>query len=196
MAVKQKEAIMPIRDFLLLMLIMGAHIIPVYITTIRNPRKTRAAYATFTQQLAESGFNATKHIVNINYVPWLWRIGGWYLGIWVDYAQKKFAVKTTRYESDPIIYDFKALQSFEIVEGDGGIKFGRNVGQELARDITVRLTLKNPNGSINTVQIPLWLFGGIKGRMNAESALFIGVLECSRDVRDELNNIVQINSAD
>jgi len=105
-------------------------------------------------------------------------------------------MRTSRKDVTPQVYDFKDLHDFETIDGPGVAKtVGHGHGSvELSRNITVRLVIKSKNGGINSVQMPLWKFGALYGRPDANSKLYTKLCECSRAIRDELNNILQINA--
>ena len=179
--------------FVLVFLIMaGIPFAVIYIFIFRIPKKTKEAFTVFVSQLGVTGFQTSKQIITPDYTPRTWWYGDMHVGMWVDYQAEKLALRVSRYDVTPQVFDFKNIQDFETIDGPGVVIVQRRAAQELAKNIMIRLVLKNENGGINSVQMSLWNFGTLYGRPDANSKLYQRLLECSRAMRDELNHIMQI----
>jgi len=175
------------------------------------PIRRKKAVNNYSQELESMGFNISKRIVTTDFISGHWM--DTYVGIWVDYDSMRLAIRTSRKEMTPQIYDFKAINSFQVADGAGGWAtsggysgVGVGVGflgigggsinmesHEIARNLAVRIIVGGGVAGINTLQLTLWKNNALFGQAKANMKVYQRILECRRAMCDELNNILQIN---
>ncbi|MCL2500465.1 MAG: hypothetical protein FWE90_09025 [Defluviitaleaceae bacterium] len=194
---------------------VGFFYLIIYMTVI-IPRKKKRMLEEYSMQLESAGFVISKRIVTIDYMQNPVRDPN--VGLWVDYHSQKFAVRTSQKEIDPQIYNFSDLKNIENVDGargyattGGGAGIGVRVGmigigggrmnsqsEELAYDTSIRIVIGGGLSGIHTVKLDLWKtntsFLSADSEVRAKSKAYQRILECKRDIYNELINIMEINN--
>ena len=173
-------------------LLCGLGCLCLYFFYLRPKKNKKKSFDIYNQQLINTGFEISKRILTNNF-----------LGILVDYASKKVAIRTSHVETTPKIYDFNAISNYDVIEGAAtSVTTGKTTGGflgsartdmttiEVASPIHIRITIHNAKSGVSSLSIPMYTPNPVFPTfLSAGSSIYQGILECSRTIIDELDYI-------